>query len=73
MVGSLVEEAVAMATTGAAVPGSMEYEVQYLLHYNNTHNEQCMCKNYRQNYNVIVLYSGIHVHTVHAQTDRGQY
>ena len=37
VVGSLVEESVAMATTGAVVPGSMEYEVQYLLQYNNTH------------------------------------
>ena len=29
MVGLLVEESVAMATTGAVVPGSMEYELQY--------------------------------------------
>ena len=36
VVGSLIEESVAMATTGAVVPGSMEYEVQYLLHCNNT-------------------------------------
>ena len=72
MVGSLVGESVAMATTGAVVPGFMEYEVQYLLQYNNTHtrNEQWMCKNYRQNYNVIVLYSGTHVHTYSTCTNR---
>ena len=37
MIGSLEEESVAMVTTGAVVPRSMEYEVQYLVHYNNTH------------------------------------
>ena len=39
VVGLLVEGSVAMATTGAVVPGSMEYEVQYLLQYNNTHSQ----------------------------------